>query len=164
MLLQMLKQGDHPWSGNLCFVGEPVDALLAEEARELGIADRVHSVPKPDHQTLCALYSLAYAFVFPSFSEGFGWPLIEAQACGTPVIASNLPPLPEVSGGAAIHVDPHDAKSFASALVTLNDSATRETLIENGFKNIARFSPTTMIYEYLALHGLNDEAMDLTPS
>jgi glycosyltransferase involved in cell wall biosynthesis len=154
MLLQMIKQENQPWPGHLCFAGEPVDPSLSEEARTLGILDRVHSAPKPDHKTLCALYSLAHAFVFPSFSEGFGWPLIEAQACGTPVIASHLEPLPEVSGGAALHADPHDAKSFASALLKLNDAAVRESLVEQGLANAARFGLAPMIDKYLALHNL----------
>ena len=157
MLLQMIKQGSQPWPGHICFAGEPMDALLSEEARELGTLDRIHSVPKPDHKTLCALYSLAHAFVFPSFSEGFGWPLIEAQACGTPVIASNLEPLPEVSGGAALYADPHDAQSFASTLLKLNDAAVRKSLIEQGLKNVARFGLAPMIDKYLALHELNDQ-------
>jgi glycosyltransferase involved in cell wall biosynthesis len=153
MLLQMIAQGIQSWPGHVCFAGEPMDALLSEEARVLGIQDRVHSVSKPDHKTLCALYSLAHALVFPSFSEGFGWPLIEAQACGTPVIASNLEPLPEVSGGAALHADPHDAQAFAAALMSLNDAAVRNSLVEQGLKNAVRFNLGTMVDGYLALHN-----------
>ena len=159
MLLLMTQQGDDSWPGHVCFAGEAADARLTDEASELGILDRIHSVSKPDHQTLCALYSLAHALIFPSFSEGFGWPLIEAQACGTPVIASNLAPLPEVSGGAAIHADPHNALSFGSALRTLDAPAVRESLIANGYKNIGRFGLTKMIDGYLALHDLNGDGM-----
>jgi glycosyltransferase involved in cell wall biosynthesis len=112
-------------------------------------------VPKPDHETLCALYSLAHAFVFPSLSEGFGWPLIEAQACGVPVIASNIEPLPEVSGGAALHVSPQDAPAFAAALQSLADSAVRNSLVERGLQNAVRYDLATMIDGYLALHQLN---------
>jgi glycosyltransferase involved in cell wall biosynthesis len=154
MLLQMVCPERQPWPGHICFAGQPMDDLLAAEARELGILDRIQSVPKPDHKTLCALYSLAYAFVFPSFAEGFGWPLIEAQACGTPVIASNLEPLPEVSGGAALHADPHDARTFSAALHKLSDTAVRECLINEGLKNAARFGREEMIEKYLALYEL----------
>lgn len=159
MLLQMVKHGSQPWPGNVCFAGEPMDQPLSEEARRLGMLDRVVSVPKPDHATLCALYSLAHAFVFPSLSEGFGWPLIEAQACGVPVIASHLEPLPEVSAGAALHADPNDEQSFAAALLTLNDSTVRQSLIEQGLKNAARFDSPTMIGEYLALHELTEASL-----
>ena len=152
LLLQLFKSGNQPWPGHVCFAGEPMDAGLTETAQTIGILDRTHSVPKPDHTTLCALYSLAHAFIFPSFSEGFGWPLIEAQACGTPVIASHLKPLPEVSGGAALFADPHDATSFASALELLNNETVRESFVEKGKKNIARFDVRQMVEKYIQLH------------
>jgi glycosyltransferase involved in cell wall biosynthesis len=158
LLLQMSQQGDLSWSGNICFAGEPMDQLLFEEAKSLGITERVYSAAKPDHKTLCALYSLAHALVFPSFSEGFGWPIIEAQACGVPVIASNLDPLIEVGGGAARHADPQDAKSFAAALRTLDDPAIRQALIEKGHKNTARFGLMSMVDKYLELHDINQTA------
>lgn len=155
MLLQMVSQKDSSWSGHICFAGQPADAALNAEAHATGLEQRVHSVPKPDHTTLCALYSLAHAFVFPSFSEGFGWPIIEAQACGTPVIASQLEPLPEVSGGAALHADPHEARAFVTALEKLKDPAVRQPLIAAGFANTKRFELSHMIDGYLALHGVS---------
>jgi len=154
MLLQMIKVAGARWQGDVCFAGEPVDEGMREKGRELRISDRIYSVPNPDHGTLCALYSTAYAFVFPSFSEGFGWPLTEAQSCGTPVIASNLEPLMEISGGAAIHADPHDAESFAAGLLALEDAGLRESLITRGLNNAGRFVLSSMVNKYLALHGL----------
>mgnify|MGYP003407370312 CR=1 FL=1 len=59
-------------------------------------------------RTLAALYRLATVFVFPSQYEGFGLPPLEAMACGTPVVTSNVSSLPEVVGDAAVLVDPHD--------------------------------------------------------
>jgi len=162
MLLQMISQEGESWPGHICFAGQPMDDPLADEGRKLGLLARIHSVPKPDHKTLCALYSLAHALVFPSFSEGFGWPIIEAQACGTPVIASNLEPLPEVSGGAALHANPHDAKSFAAALFKLNEGTVRAGLITQGLKNAKRFDLATMVDSYLALHGC--EASSTAPN
>lgn len=154
MLLQMVAQSNPVWPGHICFAGEPADDALLAEALELKISERVLSVAKPSHEMLCALYSLAHAFVFPSLSEGFGWPLIEAQACGTPVIASHLEPLPEVSGGTALHADPMDAQSFAAALIKLNDETQRESLIAQASSNAARFGQTAMIDKYLALHNV----------
>jgi len=162
LLLQMSQQGDLSWTGNICFAGEPMDQLLSAEAKNFGIAGRVYSVAKPDHATLCALYSLAHALVFPSFSEGFGWPIIEAHACGVPVIASNLEPLIEVGGGAVLHSDPHDAKSFATVLRTLDDPAIRESLIKNGYKNTDRFGLMRMVDEYLELHEISKTATGCT--
>ena len=64
-------------------------------------------------ETLAAFYRLARAFVFPSLYEGFGLPPLEAMACGTPVVTSNVSSLPEVAGGAALLVDPYDADAIA---------------------------------------------------
>lgn len=158
MLLQMVSQKDSSWPGNIVFAGQPMDAALREEAHALNLTNRVHSVSKPDHETLCALYSLAHAFVFPSFSEGFGWPIIEAQACGAPVLASQLDPLPEVSGGAALHADPHAPQTFAAALQHLEDTNVRQSLIAAGHQNAARFGLNRMIDGYLALHGISRTA------
>ena len=158
LLLALCRQGSQSWQGNICFAGDPMDSMLAGEARALGILARIQCLPRPDHRTLCALYNLAHAFVFPSFSEGFGWPLIEAQACGTPVITSNLEPLLEIAGGGALHADPHDPKSFAAALESLKNPATRQSLTEKGLRNIARFALAPMIDKYLELHQLNRPA------
>lgn len=151
MLLRMVAKLEENWNGNICFAGQPMDIELKAIANNLGITDRIIEVPKPDHQTLTALYSACEAFVFPSFSEGFGWPLIEAQACGAPVIASNKQPMPEVTGGAAIHADPNDAYEFAQALIHLKEPGVREKLIELGFNNCERFNPELMISKYSEL-------------
>lgn len=151
MLLRMVAKVEENWNGNICFAGQPMDKELKALAINLGITDRIIEVPKPDHEVLTALYSTCEAFVFPSFSEGFGWPLIEAQACGAPVIASNRQPMPEVSGGAAIHADPNDAYEFAQALIHLQEPEVREQLIELGFKNCERFNPELMISKYSEL-------------
>jgi glycosyltransferase involved in cell wall biosynthesis len=90
--------------------------LLAERARRLGIADRVHFLPAVDRDTLVALYGHAAALLHPSFCEGFGNPLAEAMACGCPVVTSGLSAMPEVTGGAALLVDPADVGSIAGAL------------------------------------------------
>jgi glycosyltransferase involved in cell wall biosynthesis len=160
MLLQMINKKNTSWLGHICFAGSPADASLLKEAQELGISDRIYSVPKPDHKTLCALYSLAHTFIFPSFSEGFGWPLIEAQACGTPVIASSLEPMPEVGGDAALYANPHDANSFVVALLELNDVNKKSALIKKGLENIKRFNTESMIDKYLSLHEINALAVE----
>jgi glycosyltransferase involved in cell wall biosynthesis len=117
----------------------------------LGLRERARIIVKPDHNTLVALYSSCEAFIFPSYSEGFGWPVIEAQACGAPVIASNIEPMPEVSGGAALYADPSDPEAFAEALLTLQNLTTRALLVQRGFANSGRFEPAHMIQAYLNL-------------
>ncbi len=152
MLLDMVHALGNQWDGYIYFAGQPLDASLLSHAKKLGLQDRVHAVVKPSHTLLVALYSSCQALIFPSFSEGFGWPVIEAQACGAPVIASNKEPMPEVSGGAAIHVNPYNPHEFAQALLSLNDEAFRADLIQRGFQNIQRFETAKIINAYLDLH------------
>ena len=149
MLVEMIAELQNRWQGNVCFAGQPIDSTLQKHIDEQMVSDRVISVIKPDHKTLTALYSCCTAFVFPSFSEGFGWPLIEAQACGAPVIASNIEPMPEVSGGAALHANPNIPSEFVSALLHLLDDKEKNRLIAKGFKNIQRFSSDAIIKQYI---------------
>ena len=94
----------------------------------------------PD-DTLAILYRLAAVFVFPSLSEGFGLPPIEAMACGAPVVTSNVSSLPEVTGGAAVLVDPYDVESIADGIVrVLSNPALREELRVKGIARAREFS------------------------
>ncbi|MDP3963822.1 MAG: glycosyltransferase family 1 protein [bacterium] len=89
----------------------------------------------------CALYNLADVFVYPSFFEGFGFPPLEAMACGVAVITSNRSSLPEVVGNAAIVINPDKPGEIADALqVALHDSATRQILITQGITRARTFS------------------------
>ncbi len=92
-------------------------------------------------ETLAAFYRLARAFVFPSLYEGFGLPPLEAMACGTPVVTSNVSSLPEVAGGAALLVDPYDAEAIAGGIVSaVTDEAVRHDLIAKGLARAHDFS------------------------
>lgn len=94
----------------------------------------------PDND-LPALISGARAYILPSLWEGFGIPVIEAQACGVPVIVSNTSSLPEIAGDGAVLVNPQSLKSIQEGIEkVLNKNKTRQQLIENGLKNISRFS------------------------
>jgi glycosyltransferase involved in cell wall biosynthesis len=87
------------------------------------------------------LYHGALALAFPSLFEGFGLPVLEAQACGTPVVCAAATSLPEVAGDGALLVAPADADAWADALArTVADTALRETLIRRGRANEARFT------------------------
>jgi glycosyltransferase involved in cell wall biosynthesis len=156
LLIDMVSDLGANWDGLICYAGTAVDDNLLQYAAYSNLQHRIVSVVKPDHNTLEALYNACEAFIFPSYSEGFGWPLIEAQACGAPVIASNIDPLPEVTAGAALHAHPDKSDDFAKAFLSLRDSAIRNKLIENGFENCKRFTPATMIQSYLALHQFKE--------
>lgn len=103
-------------------------------------------------EDLPALLSGALAFAFPSLYEGFGIPLLEAQACGAPVLASNTSSLPEVAGDAALLVDPLNVDAIARGLERLLfDEALRQRLRLAGFANVRRFSWQRCAQETLAV-------------
>jgi glycosyltransferase involved in cell wall biosynthesis len=90
---------------------------------------------------LVALYNLALCLAFPSFNEGFGMPVTEAMACGCPVLVSNATALPEVAGGAALLLDPHDRAAWAAALAALaGDPAQRSVLRQKGLARAAELT------------------------
>jgi glycosyltransferase involved in cell wall biosynthesis len=100
---------------------------------ELKLEDKVRFLGRISDLELITLYSLADVFAFPSFFEGFGIPPLEAMACGAPVITSNTSSLPEVTGDAAILVDPHDTHALANAISRLlGDEQLQEDLRQKG--------------------------------
>jgi glycosyltransferase involved in cell wall biosynthesis len=149
LLVDMLNIMQNDWNGNICFAGEAIDTELRDHINSLNLGHRVIAVNKPNHETLVALYSSCRAFIFPSFSEGFGWPLIEAQACGAPVIASNTEPMPEVGDGSALHADPKGPQSFVTQFFKLENDNFRREIIDKGYINIRRFNAQLMIENYV---------------
>jgi len=116
------------------------DDLFAQ-VRRLGLEGRVLFPGYIPDEDKAALLSGALAFVFPSLYEGFGLPVLEAQACGCPVITSATSSLPEVAGDAALLVAPGDTAAIAAGLRRIaTDPALRESLIERGFANVRCFS------------------------
>jgi len=107
----------------------------------LGLADAVTFQGYAAEQALRELYAGAACLVLPSLREGFGLPVLEAMACGTPVVTSATSSLPEVGGDAALRVDPHDAIELADAMYrVLTDRELRLDLRERGLKWVRRFS------------------------
>jgi glycosyltransferase involved in cell wall biosynthesis len=110
-------------------------------ARRLGLADSVRFLGHVPQADLPALYSAADVFVFPSLYEGFGLPALEALACGTPVVASNVSALPEVVGDAALQVSPLDVEALVDAMERLlRDDRLRADLRERGLQRAGQFS------------------------
>lgn len=92
-------------------------------------------------EDLPALYNGAFAFLYPSLLEGFGIPVLEAMACGVPVITSNCSSLPEVAGQGGLLVNPRDSQKIAATIVQLeNDDNLRRNQIEYGLKRVQKFS------------------------
>ncbi|HEY4686718.1 MAG TPA: glycosyltransferase family 1 protein [Candidatus Subteraquimicrobiales bacterium] len=114
---------------------------ILRKISSLNLEDRVILTDYfPDYH-LPLLFSAAKVFVYPSLYEGFGLPPLEAMACGTPVITSNVSSLPEVVGNAAIKVSPTDPLELAQALEKiLGDESLRENLKEAGLRQAANFS------------------------
>lgn len=105
------------------------------------LESHVHFIGFAADKDLPALYTGAAAFAFPSLYEGFGLPVLESMACGTPVLTSNISSLPEVAGHAALMVDPYDTQAIAHHLNRLiKDTGLRQQLIERGFAQAARFT------------------------
>jgi glycosyltransferase involved in cell wall biosynthesis len=102
---------------------------------------RVHLTGRVADEFLPALYSGALAFVFPSLYEGFGLPPLEAMACGTPVLASNVTAMPEVVGDAGLLVDPYDVEAIAHGIRRLvENTALREELRKKGLERAKQFT------------------------
>ncbi len=114
---------------------------IERRAEELGIADAVRFAGYIGDDDLPALISGASVYLFPSLYEGFGLPVLEAQACGTPVLASNVSSLPEVGGDAALYVDPLDVASIRNGIAQLLENRTlREELRERGLRRVAAWT------------------------
>jgi len=102
---------------------------------------------------LPGVYAGAQLLVMPSLYEGFGFPVLEAMACGTPVICSNVSSLPEVAGTAALQVDPRDTDALAAAMDrVLGDEALAEELRQRGLQQAARFTWAQTAQQTLAVY------------
>jgi len=102
---------------------------------------QVRCLPYVPPDTLNALYNAARIVLHPSYYEGFGLPLIEAMAVGTPLVTSNVSAMPEVVGPAALLVPPAETQAIADALVLLDqDETVRQRIIAAGYQPLERFS------------------------
>jgi glycosyltransferase involved in cell wall biosynthesis len=107
----------------------------------LGLEESVLLIGGVPDTDLPALYSAASVFVLPSLYEGFGLPLLEAMACGTPIACANSTSLPEVAGDAAVFFDPLDVAAMADAIAgVLTDEALAESLRARGFARVANYT------------------------
>jgi glycosyltransferase involved in cell wall biosynthesis len=127
---------------------------IFETVKVLQLGDAVRFPGYVADRDLPALYSLAELFTLPSLYEGFGLEPLEAMACGTPVVTSNVSSLPEVVGDAAVTVNPVDVAGLAEAMeLVLSDTALRQEMIRKGIARARRFSWPAAAQTLLDLYG-----------
>ena len=117
------------------------DGEIHRMIEEHGLGDRVIKLGFIDDADLVRMYNLADCYLYPSLYEGFGLPILEAQACGCPVIAAASSSIPEVAGEGALYVNPRDTEDIARAMVRIvEDRALRSRSIDAGMHNRARYT------------------------
>lgn len=148
LALQLLTRlgPDRPYC--VVFAGDPLTSDESAFRANHFLGNRLISIVRPSHAFLNFLYCHAHALLFPSFSEGFGWPVVEAQICSCPVITSNTTSMPEVAGDGALYADPSDVATFLSHVLTLEDPLQRLRLVNLGLANTRRFTPEVIADEY----------------
>ena len=135
-------------------IGAPFTASQQRLAQRRGLKDWIWGVDGPPIDDFVGLYNLADVLVFPSLYEGLGLPLVEAMACGLPVVASNAASIPEVLGGGQLTFAPDDTEGMADAVVGLFENAVlRQALIEKGPRQARRFSWPLVAEQVLAVYA-----------
>jgi glycosyltransferase involved in cell wall biosynthesis len=133
--------------------GSPLFPDLRVYARELGIADGLRWIGRVDEADKPSLYRLASVFVYPSRYEGFGLPVVEAMACGTPVVANDIPVMSEIVGEGAFLTTAGDARSMAGAIIALlEQEPLRQTQITRGLSQATRYSWRKTARDTLAVY------------
>ena len=126
---------------------------LLIEIGDTTLIDRIILTGYVTNTDLPAIYSQCEVFLYPSLRESFGIPMLEAMACGVPVITSNTSSMPEIAGDAAVIINPFKPEELMAAMIRLSDDIDLRTqLIERGFKQSARFSWKSMAQNVLEIY------------
>ena len=137
----------------LRMAGPPPGPELTGLIRELSLTNHVHFVVNPEDDQLVKLYLRAALLLFPSLYEGFGWPPLEAMACGCPVVCSTAGSLPEVVGDAALKCNVEDYEQLAkNCIAVLEDAGLAGELVQKGYEQIKKFSLERMGRELLSVY------------
>lgn len=134
----------------LVLAGKALTDEMRAYIAEYNIGNRVFELQDVENEELRALYSCATGLLFPSLYEGFGWPVIEAQACGCPVYTSAHPPMTEIGGDCAVYIDPRSPAKSATRII--------EAILrgdgggDDAVANAARFTTHRMIENYVRLY------------
>ena len=137
-----------------CGRATPYSERVMSYATERGLAHRVHLISGISYTDLPLVYQLSEVMVYPSRFEGFGIPIIEAQASHIPVIAATGSCLEEAGGDAALYVSPDDDKALATAITDiLNNDQLRTSMVEKGVENLKRFTREKIASDIMALYN-----------
>ena len=148
-IFSSLRRMTTPDSFKLVMVGKPWTTEMRQYVADHELTNVALELTAVADEDLRALYSTATVMLFPSLEEGFGWPIVEAQACGCPVATSKRSPMDEVAGDAAIYVDPENPDSAAATLKNAFNSL--PGIREASLRNAERFR-SGMIGSYIALY------------
>jgi glycosyltransferase involved in cell wall biosynthesis len=140
------------WTGGIVFVGEPLREEQKKLVADLGLGKRVRELGALSDASLASVYAGAHALMFPSFCEGFGWPILEAQACDCPVITADNTSLTEVAGEGALVFEAGDVDGMSQAIMRLGTPSVREKCIKSGRNNVGRFTLSGMLDAYETLY------------
>ena len=137
----------------LILAGAKLPNYLNEKIQKLKLKNSIINLINLNNKSICALYSGAEALIFPSIAEGFGWPIIEAQACGCPVFTSKISPMTEVGKDSVFYINPKDEIS-CSKIINKNINC-RKIIIKKGYKNLQRFNFNSISKKYLSFYNKN---------
>ncbi len=154
-LVKALHILQEPSNLMLVVVGKPLayKKKVVDYIEKNDLQHRVIFLQKITNEVLLKIYQLASAFIYPSFYEGFGMPVLEALACRVPVIASDIPVLREAGGNSAYYVDCSDEEQLASAITKiLEDEKLRTEMSEKGFLHAALFRNTLIVQQLMAFY------------
>ena len=145
--LKLSKKKDY----KLVFAGQKINHELMNIVHKLKLSHNFINIVNPDTKTLCALYSDSNGLIFPSITEGFGWPIIEAQTCGCPVFTSDIEPMSELGVKSVFYINPK--KTYESAKIICSKLRLRKKIIKSGFQNQNRFSLSSISKQYKVFYN-----------
>ena len=162
LILKALKERKD-WETPLVVIGKQTSYLSVLKAyvEENGLEEKVFFLHDVSFEDLPAVYKMAHVFIYPSYFEGFGIPIIEAQRMGVPVITSTGSCFREAGGNGALYGDPDDTDSLITNIDLLSDQNKRELLIQRGYLNIQRFDQKIISRQMMEIY---DEVMQLSPA
>ncbi|UZP66155.1 glycosyltransferase [Desulfovibrio mangrovi] len=151
-LLRGFAQWKHNGEADLYVVGKPLSDKETQLVTALGLQDRVKAKGMVSDEELCRYYNAAAGFVYPSYGEGFGIPLLEAMACGCPVIASDIPSSREVAGDVPFFFDPAQAEELATVFPAVLDEGHASERTRRGLEAVTTFSWEKTAADTLAVY------------